>query len=194
MKSTVTAAFVLVFIGAATIANAQEITLIDLSAEVLYGVDTDPFDDSGLFSIRFRVLAAKEMDIQIVALRGIAGNPPIGFAYIIENSANQEIISGAATAALSWISGGNKSGNIIHLNEGEKGHFRLQSIFEPESTGYYHMELYGLNGEALNIGEEGVTEFIHITGAPNQVPEPTAAILLSLGSAFLFGGRRKRVA
>jgi hypothetical protein len=105
--------------------------------------DTTTADDEGVFVLKFDVTAF-ETDLWINKTAGFGVTMgTAGANFLVVDSSGVPIVAGTSTAALS--STADTDGTQYKVAEGETETFTLTVNYDPETAGFYHVQLYSLN-------------------------------------------------
>lgn len=117
---------------------------VETSTELQENSNATTDDDEGVFTIEFDVTAF-EQDVYInqSALRGTTTGTG-GVNYILEDGSGDEVASGSVSGAI-LDSTADEVGNRYRIPEGQTETFTLIVEFDPDSEGFYKLQLHSIN-------------------------------------------------
>lgn len=119
------------------------IELESTSEHFIENSDATTTDNEGEFQIEFEITAFEsDFWIEKSAVRG-TGETTSGVTFVIEGSDGSTIEDGTYAAVLT--STADIEDNAFRVDEGETEHFALTVVFDPEISGFYTVQLYGVN-------------------------------------------------
>ena len=147
-------------------------------------------DYVGLFTIKFSI-TAEGSDIFLSVL-----NLGSGFNWSLTPNSIGTVQDSTSVVTLN-SGGATLSGDFFQINEGNVAVFSLHTLLEPQTSGFYGIELNSLNwftsptslGDSLDLdGFQTDVIFLEVS----EVPEPSTLLLGVLGVGALFFFRRRK--
>lgn len=133
-----------------TTATSLIIEKVSTSVSQELGSDSTTSDDRGVYKFTFKVRpVGGGAYIPLTAIRSV-GSPSVlaGVNFSVEDEDNFTATSGQATASLSQVSGGDRIGNYVKIEEDETVTFVLTASFDASLNDYYKLQM-------LNVGYSG---------------------------------------
>lgn len=153
----------------------------DSDTSAVVSTDDDSTDnDQGKFVVNFDATAgAAPAYIPLSAARGSGMTLSAGAQYVVEDTSNAVISTGATTATLEPVSGGSIEGNYVKINIGETAKLRLTVYHNPTVSGVYRAQL-----KAVNFAGAAVTPTIQKLATPEtDFQTPSEQVLSAAPSA-----------
>lgn len=148
--------------------------------------------DIGLFTIKFSITAeGNDIFLSVTSL-----NLESGFNWSLTPNSIGTVQDSTSVVTLN-SGGATLSGDFFEINEGNVAVFSLHTLLEPQTSGFYGVELNSLNwftsptslGDSLDLdGFQTDVIFLEVS----EAPEPSALLLGALGIGSLLFFRRKR--
>jgi hypothetical protein len=136
------------------------IEFVSSSETLKANTDTTTADDEGVYVIKFDVTA---FETDLFVLKSAAASTTLGTVgvnYLVEDGAGSTVTvnGGVGTTTSSLTSTADTDNNRFQVNEGETETFTLTVNFDPDTQGFYQLQLGSLNFGIVNTGNPTVLQ------------------------------------